>query len=166
MPELRPPGVHLVVVPLSEKPYLLRNWASGVGAFTAVDLDCSLLPLFAEDERKRLHLLLEGGDVVSAVMDVYSLPKCSEPLVVNSLGTLQAEARAFGGERDWSRRFFKHVVYLATACAARADCTLMLVNFIGDRGAKGVMGAGWVKICSLAFDGAWVLSEDGLSRLA
>jgi hypothetical protein len=155
-----------VVVPISEKADLMRRWAAAVGAFTAVDLDCSLLPLFPPEELGRLHLLLEGGEVLSAVRDVYSLRKGTEPLVVNSLGTLQAEARASGGERDWSRRFFKFVVFMATACRARADSSLFIVNSVKEGGRRGLLGAGWVKLCSLSLDGTWILAEDGLRPLS
>lgn len=154
-----------MVVPFSERPYLMGRWASAVGRFRAIDLDCSLPPLFPK-EQEGFQVLLEGGDVFSAVADIYSLQRSEEPILLNSLGTLQAEARALGGERDWSRRFFKYVVYVATACRARADSTLLLVNLIRESAARAALGAGWLKLCSLALDGTWILAEDGLSRLS
>jgi hypothetical protein len=165
MAELKPAGVHLVVVPLSEKPYLLRRWGSEVGRFTAIDFDCSLLPIFPQGEKGKPKLLLEGGDVLSAIEDIYGLEKGDGPLVVNSLGTLQAVARASGGERDWSRRFFKYVVYLSVACRARSDSSLFIVNSVREGGARDLLRMGWVRLCTSALDGTWVLSEDGLSHI-
>jgi len=154
-----------VIVPLSERPYLLRRWASAVGEFTALDLDCSLPPLFSSDDLGESEIFLEPGDVLTAVEDVFALPKLAGPLVVNSLGTLQAIARASGGERDWSRRFFKYLVYLTVACKARAGSSLFLVNAAREGGVKALLGAGWVRLCSGSLDGTWMLSEDGLTRV-
>jgi len=164
--ELKPAGVHLVVVPFSERRSLLRRWASGVGRFTAIDFDSSLYPLLSPTSLDRCRLLLEGGSLLAALKDVYSLQRSDDPIIVNSLGTLQSMARASGGQKDWSRRFFKYVVYMAVGCRARAGSSLFLLNLVREGGIRGLLGAGWVKLCSGAFDGTWVLSEEGLSRLS
>jgi hypothetical protein len=164
--ELKPVGVHLVVVPFSERRPLIRRWAAGVGRYTVIDFDSSLYPILSPSSSDGCRLLLEGGSLLSALRDVYSLRRSDEPILVNSLGTLQAMARASGGEKDWSRRFFKYVVYMAVACRARAGSSLFVLNSVREGGVRRLLGAGWVKLCSEAFDGAWVLSEEGLNRLS
>jgi hypothetical protein len=164
--ELKPAGVHLVVVPFLERRSLLRRWASGVERYTAVDFDSSLYPLLSPASLEGCRLLLEGGSILSALRDVYSLQRSDDPILVNSLGTLQAMARASGGKKDWSRRFFKYVVYMAVACRDRASSSLFVLNSVREGGVRGVLGAGWVKLCSGAFDGTWVLSDEGLRRLS
>lgn len=163
--ELKPAGVHLVVVPFSERRSLLRRWASGVERYTAVDFDGSLYPLLPPASLKGCRLLLEGGSLLSALKDVYSLQRGDDPIIINSLGTLQAMARASGGEKDWGRRFFKYVVYMAVACRARASSSLFVLNSVREGGIRGMLEAGWVKLCSGAFDGTWILSGEGLSRV-
>jgi hypothetical protein len=164
--ELKPAGVHLVVVPFSERRVLLRRWASGVERFTAVDFDSSLYPLLSPESLRGCRLLLEGGSVLAALKDVYSLERGDDPIIVNSLGTLQAMARASGGQKDWSRRFFKYILYMGVACRARSPSSLFVLNSVREGGVRGLLGAGWVKMCSGAFDGTWILSEGGLSRLS
>ena len=154
------------MVRLSEKPYVLRRWASAVGVFTAVDLDCSLPPIFGSGDPGKPLIMLEGGDIITVVKDVYSMKRQKGPILLNSLGTLQAAARASGGERDWSFRFLKYVIYLASACRARADSSLFILNSFRDASARGLLGVGWVKLCSTALDGTWSLTEDGLNRVS
>lgn len=164
--ELKPDGVHLVIVPFAERRSLLRRWASGVERYTAVDFDGSLYPLLSPASLDGCRLLLEEGSLLAAVKDVYSLQRSDNPIITNSLGTLQAMARASGGQKDWSRRFFKYVVYMAVACRARAASSLFLLNSVREGDVRSLLGAGWVKMCSSALEGTWILSEEGLSRLS
>jgi len=166
LPELKLAGVHLVVVPFSEKRQLLERWASVVGGFTAVDFDCSLAPLLPRGPQERRRVLIEGKSVLPALVDIYSSTRSDDPILVNSLGTLQAMARVSGGERKWSRLFFRYIVQMTVACKARAGSTLFVLNSFRDGGVRDVLGPRWVKLCTGAFDGCWILSANGLSRIS
>ena len=151
-------------MPYAHRRLLLQSWASSLAGFTAIDFDCSLHPLLSDPPLERSYVVLEGKDVLSALVDVYALPKGERPILVNSLGTLRAMAMAAGGEKDWSRRFFRYVAYLTVACKARAGSAFFLLNSFREGNVRHLLGASWVRLCEGTFDGTWILSEEGLSR--
>jgi hypothetical protein len=164
--ELRPAGANIVIVPFAQRRALLQQWASAVRGFTALDFDCTLPALLSSEPAEGATVLMERGSVLSALKEVYSLGTIDGPLVVNSLGTLRAMAKEAGGERDWGRRLLKYVIYLAVAGEAKTRSTLFLLNSFRDGRGSYLLGTGWMKVCSGALDGVWLLTEDGLSRLS
>jgi hypothetical protein len=137
-----------------------------LGDFTIVDFDCSLPPILSGPGSKGGKVLVEGGDLLSALIHIYSLPKGEEPIIVNSLGTIRAMARVAVRDRDWSRTFFFYLVLMTVACKARSKTVFFLLNMPSGKGTKDVLGASWVKLCRGSLDSTWILSEGGLSRLS
>lgn len=154
-------GVHLIVVPYVGRAELIRRFLSNLGGFVVLDLDCYIPGIASYLPSDGARVLLEGGDLLSAVVDVYSLPKSDSAILVNSLNTVQALARAAFPGKEWNRAYFRHLVYLTAACRARSPSVFLLYNFYRTNEIANMAERKWFRPYRGLVDDVFVLGEDG-----
>jgi len=159
-------GVHLVIVPYVGRSRLIRRFVSTLGSFVALDLDC-YFPSFASYlPPDGAQVLVEGGDLLNAIVDVYSLPKSDSTIVVNSLNTIQAFAKVTFPGKDWNRAYFRYLVYFAAACRARSPSVFLLYSLYRTNELRGMNDKKWFRPYRGLVDDVMVLGEGGLTPLS
>ena len=158
-------GVHIILVPHENKNALLNRFVSSISPFVAIDFDCSLPHILKGIDSQESIIILEEDGILQALSDVYTLVKQDRPIIINSLNTLKAMAKVSSNGKEWSRRYFKQLIYLTIAGRARSDLMALILHFYKKEELKSLQERSWFKPYESLVDGIWLSSIDGLNQL-